>query len=437
MKTVLYSVPQGYFARNLLRTGVPELLLKDKDLRIVILSPAHKDEQFVKDFSFNNPNVFHEPLYDYNVYKHSNRLESLIWKLCYFSWYKIRNRFLHLMFCELRELYFQLFSPSLYDEVFKKYKPDLVITSTTGITTGMDIAVTRKAKREKIKTLCLVHSWDNIAGAKGILFIRPDFMGVWNELQKKEAVELHFYDPKKVFIVGPVNFDIYYQRNVFIDREQFLKKMGLDPNKRLVTFTEATMNSTENTYILDILLDAIKKGKFGESVQLLCRLHPRRKFERSKETYVNYFDNPLIKFDNPGGYHEVLKWYPDRTQMLHLANTIKHSDVIINVASTITIEAAILDTPVINMGFSSSEPERFKYWIKDLAWKYHFSYVRERDCSHIAKDADDLVNAINMYLERPQTHQEGRSRLAHDICFKLDGKSTERVAKLIRNLLRV
>lgn len=435
MKTVLYSIPQGYFARNLLRTGVPERLLKDRDLKIVILSPAYNDKQFVKDFSFNNSNVFHELLYDYNVYKHSNWIEEAIWKLCYFSWYKVHNRLLHLTFSKLRDLYFQVFSPRFYDKVFEKYKPDLVITSTTGITTGMDIVVTREAKRRKIKTLCLVHSWDNIAGVKGILFVRPDFMGVWNELQKKEAVDLHFYRPDKVFIVGPVNFDIYRQDNVFISREEFFKKLRLNPDKKLVTFTEATMNSTENTYILDILLDAMKKGKFIEPFQLLFRFHPRRKFEKSKKMYIDYFDNPLIKFDNPGGYHEIMKWYPDRAQMLHLANTIKHSDVIINVASTTTIEAAILDRPVINMGFSSSEPERFKHWVKDLTWKYHFRYVRERNCTHFARDPEDLVSAINRYLERPELHQEGRRHLAEDICYKLDGKAAERVADLIFKMI--
>ena len=47
IKTILYSVSTGYFARNLLRTGVVEKLLENPDIRIVIVSPGYEEEEFV------------------------------------------------------------------------------------------------------------------------------------------------------------------------------------------------------------------------------------------------------------------------------------------------------------------------------------------------------------------------------------------------------
>ena len=49
---------------------------------------------------------------------------------------------------------------------------------------------------------------------------------------------------------------------------------------------------------------------------------------------------------------------PSRDNRLHLANTLKHSDVIVNVASTIAIEAAIMDTPVVNIAFDGHDESR-------------------------------------------------------------------------------
>ena len=40
----------------------------------------------------------------------------------------------------------------------------------------------------------------------------------------------------------------------------------------------------------------------------------------------------------------------------HLANTMRHSDVVVNVASTMAIEAAIFDTPVVNISFDGETP---------------------------------------------------------------------------------
>ena len=40
---------------------------------------------------------------------------------------------------------------------------------------------------------------------------------------------------------------------------------------------------------------------------------------------------------------------PSLADRLHLGATLYHSDVIVNVASTIAIEAAVMDTPIVNL----------------------------------------------------------------------------------------
>lgn len=78
-RVIVYSAPRGYLTRNLLRTGVPELLLKDKRVRIVILTPAYNEPEFVKEFSFDGRVAFR----DLPEYKTTLDLSSrFFWKLC-------------------------------------------------------------------------------------------------------------------------------------------------------------------------------------------------------------------------------------------------------------------------------------------------------------------------------------------------------------------
>src|SRR5690606_32252148 len=52
------------------------------------------------------------------------------------------------------------------------------------------------------------------------------------------------------------------------------------------------------------------------------------------------------------------KWVPRDDNTTHLARTMKYSDVVINIASTITIDAACFDTPVINIAYDMKQDER-------------------------------------------------------------------------------
>ena len=96
-----------------------------------------------------------------------------------------------------------------------------------------DLPVFMEAMTRGIKTLALIHSWDNIARRKGPMWIRPDKLGVWNELQKQEAIKNNFYQAEDVIVVGPVHFDMYFRPETFMGRDVFFKRWGLILPKNL------------------------------------------------------------------------------------------------------------------------------------------------------------------------------------------------------------
>lgn len=435
MKTILYSVSTGYFARNLLRTGVIERLLEHNDIRIVIVTPGYDDENFVKDFSFSD-HLFIEKMYE--VDRSYDFMDKLIWK----SWllgHKYRyfqNLYKLFLKIQLRKRYYNKFH-HYYKKIFDKYAPDLVVGATPGVNTRRDLPVFIEAQGRGIKTLALIHSWDNIAKRKGPMWIRPDILGVWNEFQKQDAIKNNFYKDKDVIIVGPAHFDIYWRQDTFVGREAFFKKMGLDTDKKLITLIVTAEGLVRNSYIADILLDALRKNKFALPIQLLCRPTPLLAIttDEYEQEFGRFRNNSDIVIDCQAQYSPKLGWNPNKEQLYHFANLIKYSDVQVSIVSTATIEAAILDKPVVTVGFSTIQPERFQKYIIESVYNNHFKPVIDYGSTYIAKDPDDLIVGINNYLLNPGLQRKERRKLKEVLLYKADGKAVERISQAILSLL--
>ena len=429
MRTILYSVPTGYFTRNLLRTGVIEKLLEKKDLRIVIVTPAYDDADFLKEFSFSG-RIFFEKMQE--VDRSYDLLDKVIWKAWSLGHRSVffQNLYVVILKFQIRLRYYRKFH-RYYKNIFDKYQPVLVVGGTPGINSRGDLPVFAEAQARGIKTLALIHSWDNIALRKGPMWSRPDTLGVWNEFQKQEALKVNFYKEEQVHLVGPPHFDIYWREANFVGRKAFFEKMGIDPVKKMVSIIATAKNLIESAYMVDIMLEAYRKNKFVLPIQILCRPLPRVDPKINDEEYRRFYADPDVIIDRQIQHLPKLGWNPDRQQLFHFANLLKYSDCVVTVASTAIIEAAILDKPVVNVAFSTNQPELFKKHITDSVFKNHFKPVLDYKATYVAKDPEEMIAGVNAYLKDPALHREERDALKKVMIFKADGKATERIRRLI------
>lgn len=433
MKTILYSVSTGYFARNLLKAGVIERLLKREDIRIVIVTPGYDDDNFIKDFSFS-ARISLEKMHE--VDRSYDFMDRLIWKAWTLGhkYRQLQSLYKFLLRVQIRKRYYNKFHKH-YKKVFDKYNPDLVVGASPGVNSRLDIPVFAEAQKRRIRTLALIHSWDNIAKRKGPMWIRPDILGVWNEFQEQDAVKANFYKKKEIKIVGPPHFDIYWKKDTFLYREDFFKKIGLDCNKKTVTMIATCPGLVRNSYIVDLLLDALRKNKFVVPVQLICRPTPSVNPKWNDTQFGRFDNNPDIFIDRQVQHSAKLGWKPDNIQLYHFANLLQHSDIIVNIVSTATIEAAILDRPVVLVSFSTLQPEMFDRHITNSVCKEHFKIVVDSGATYMAKDPDDLIAGVNKYLIDPAMHRKERNNLKNAIVYKADGKAVERISRLILELI--
>jgi len=185
--------------------------------------------------------------------------------------------------------------------------------------------------------------------------------------------------------------------------------------------------------VIDRLLDAIRSGAIAPPCDLLVRLHPRdelRTYERFAGTPHLVIEKPFRETARAGDGHSV-DVAAENTR--HLADTMCHSDVVINVASTIAIEASVFDTPVVNVAFDEDDADTRPFLTSPLRYySYtHYQQIVRAGAVRIARSAGEAVDLINGYLADPSRDAAGRRRAVAEQCEFTDGRSAERLAGFI------
>ena len=112
----------------------------------------------------------------------------------------------------------------------------------------------------------------------------------------------------------------------------------------------------------------------------------------------------------------------------HLGDTLCYADVVVNVASTITIEACIFDTPVVNICFDGPAPEPYERSATRYYSFTHYVNITNRDAVRVAKSPAEMIECVARYLEEPSLDAACRTQVVLDQCQFTDGRSASRVA---------
>jgi len=322
----------------------------------------------------------------------------------------------------------------LYRDTFAKYRPSLVVTPTTGLYFSEGPLLAR-ARREGVPTMAVDLSWDHFTTKTAPL--RPvSRLCVWNELMRDEAIRLHGYRPEQVFVTGVPQFDHYANPAALGPRDAWLRRIGARPEARVVTLTTVPpILYPDHPAVIDRLLAARDAGAFGPHVELLVRVHQRDDLA----SYARFDGLPGLHVEKPFRTTIVAEGSsvdPSRDDRLHLARTLLHSDVVVNVASTIALECAILDTPVVNIGFDLPTP---KPYLDSAARFYDYTHYRplvETGAVRVARSPEEMIALVREYLEHPERQRQERAVASRLLAYQVDGNASRRVAERILETLQ-
>lgn len=220
-----------------------------------------------------------------------------------------------------------------------------------------------------------------------------DYIAVWSKGVKNMLLKCGI--PKeRIFITGNPYFDKFPKlRKRMEQKDKFGKKIKI----LVITFPSSPYNSEK--YILTIL-DGIAKGNI--IFNIVIKIHPSESLKYYKQLLSNY-KNLGVKVVKRGN---IIKY-------------LLNSDIVISSSSTVTLEAFILEKPLICLNTIG------KRYAPPLDGK----------SIPIVKNTDELVTRINNIFRNIEEENTMTCILNNHIGL-LDGKSSVRIISLINELIK-
>ena len=287
-------------------------------------------------------------------------------------------------------------------------------------------AVFAAARRLGIPTLAYIPSWDNIS-TKGRMVFDYDGYIVWSEQEKKELYETYPLSRRRpVYVCGAPQYDIFFQEKFYQSKAEFCSLVRLDPNLPTIVYAIGSPNFLKEHHGAMHLANQVEAGVLGD-VQMLVRPHPIHDNAEMQEFFQGFSRVRLQRSPNAG--MKLNERSQDTAQIIEWVNTFRHADVVVNLSSTVTIDAAIFDKPVVNLDFDPQPGQPDQQLIKDVnhLWT-HFKPIAESGGIRLVNDFPELIEAVRTYLENPSLDSVKRRSIAEYVCGYLDGRSGERMA---------
>ncbi len=322
-----------------------------------------------------------------------------------------------------------------WEEALGRLRPAAVVSTVLTLATknraSRDLPAVVAAHRLGIPCGTLVQSWDNLTNKAAVMPPWLDRYWTWSQVMSDELLRLYpEIRADRVRVVGSPQFDFHMRADLIEPRPQYFERSGWDANRPLALIgagTEIRLPQEPST-VVD-LIGALRARL--PQLQVVIRLHPKDTGERwsrfrgelDTAGVVLQHTAPAIAMGR-GGFVPPAEFY--REQINALANAA----VVLNMSSTLTVDAALLDRPVICLAYDVAPDPRVP---EGRAWVYahspHYAPLAATGGVKVVRSAAECVQAVEAYLADPGLDREGRRQIAAMVAGPADGGAGERLAR--------
>jgi hypothetical protein len=196
---------------------------------------------------------------------------------------------------------------------------------------------------------------------------------------------------------------------------------------------------------VEALARLVSSDSLAEPSQLLIRLHPSH-FQDKPRIFADERERifalekkyPHVHVVKPVALGGSLGYYSGE-DMDEKSSMMAHSDVLVTVYSTMVVETAVHDTPivaaVIDIPGGWNVPKKFSLSLKEIGgWPTHKRFC-EAKAGRVATNENELRDMLNMYLKDPALDSAERKKFVGDEITFTDGMSGKRTAQYILGIL--
>jgi hypothetical protein len=273
--------------------------------------------------------------------------------------------------------------------------PDVVLLASVTAWRVPQIDHLRAARAMGRRTGICVFSWDHLS-SKALLRSVPDRVFLWNDTQKREAIEWHGMPADRVVITGAQCYDQWFDRVPSRDRASFCRAVGLDPERQILLFVCSVMtpNPYESRFVVR-WIEAIRQSADPRlrNASILVRPHPER-MDEWKDVSLDRFENVAFYGRNPVSPDAQADYF----------DSLYYSHAVTGIVTSAFLEAAIVGRPV----YSPLLPE-FQMYQEGVQ---HFRYLMEVEGGllRMTRTLADHLADLSAALEKPVERDEQNRR---------------------------
>lgn len=272
-------------------------------------------------------------------------------------------------------------SSATVDALLRACNADLVLASPVVEIGSPQVEFVKSARRRGIPSAVCVASWDNLTN-KGLLRLVPDRVVVWNERQVEELAEMHGVPPERAIVTGGQKFDPWFALQPSTTREEFARRVGLDPGRSYVLYVcSSTFIAPNEVPFVRRWAEAVRADPRFDGLGILVRPHPQNA-EQWRDIDLSDLGNTVI-WPREGAY-------PDEGDaQAGFFDSLAHASAVVGVNTSAQIEAAIVGNTV----YTILDPE----FADTQEGTLHFRYLRFenggflREASSLAEHLDQLA----------------------------------------------
>lgn len=306
-------------------------------------------------------------------------------------------------------------------------RADLVVS--TSCVVRDEVPYLLAAEELGIPTLGCILSFDNLT-SKGILPVFDDY-AVWSPRMADEVLRLYpDRDPARIHVTGTPQFDVHRREALRWSRARTLERLGLEASDRYLAFAAncAAYTPSEPALVRAFLQHAGRHPVLRDH-RLVVRPHPGD--DPARWSGLAESDRRL-----------VMSWprsadgrFSSEEAQARLVSTLAHADACLNMASTMSLDAAVLDTPVVCVAFALPEGS-LEDWLAAACYATtHYAPIAVSGGVRLARSLDALVEETAAAVVAPDRDRAARARLVNDVCGPTDGGAAGRIAALIGRLV--
>ena len=281
--------------------------------------------------------------------------------------------------------------------------PDVVVVSpliARGPSGVRQEDTVKAARRLRIPVAAAITSWDHLT-TKGLVKALPDRVLLWNEVQRREAIELHDVPAARIVLTGAQLFDQWFELGPTSDRHDFLSRVELQPSSRYVLYVGSSPNITEparEERFVRRWIEALRESRHADlsSLGVLVRPHPG-----------NGDHWAMVDLAELGGAvapRERRQLPMTDAEESFYFDSIHHAAAVVGINTSAIIEALIQRRPVLTIRAPEFQETQ------EGTLHFHYLVPEGGGCVRAASSLDEHLDQLAEALADPEREREAIER---------------------------